>query len=856
MRKHVSNSGPHSEHITEGAGKEAIMTTTARPQPNILFRTIIALVLLISALTPVLSISRVESRQPTGAAVLELPALIFTPLDLADAGFAGYRLTPGQLGGTSELASIAGEWTDQTTNDDIQTTLEGFGLARSYKHGFRVTQDPADSGSEVARDLIVSVHDFGTASGAAQGLALLDQLSASFSGVQRKEGNGPITATAVIVQTPPSDSTDPVAQMTLAIQVDRLLGLIEVIDYRNQEPTTAELETLAGLLSSRITAGLAGDTPGLGTMALRLKDVEFESLYEVRLDEYQRRDGKDFAYILEDDQVGARRSLAAGEAIDAYAFNQFVQDTDAIDASLPFQFGWVSRMYGFADEQAASAWLAGRPDQIQAISDEPVQEVQPIAGAPTVGDESLSVTYVEGGDFPSKIYRTFLRVGNRTADIYLTSGTSDPFPETTIQRFASVQAQCLTAGCPDPILITDVLRGVVPAATPQAQSATPTAQTFTDLAARTLTPADLAALQMPDYGVGLAYTTYPDAWFQSVADYRGVPEDQVHAAVDAAGFVRRYDNYLDHPAEVTNPNGGIGQTVVSYIVEFSSAAGAASVFDFLEDESANPDAADLPLASPIGDRAEATHLSGQDASTGKPYDQIDLTFQLGPYHAGVAVIDWQGQPVSQPQVELLAHRLLERLSSGDQTDPDLSNVVLRIGGEIASTTSDHYLLLGSRAIAQYGESASALSEREQSAAGASQTDSYQVQQQLALGTAGTEDDLGVTVDVTRFADDAAAHAWMAALPQLVSTNTGFTNAQFVQFTAIGDETVGYSVTSADGSLAYRSVALRVGRDVAVIDITGTSFASPLMIAALADAQAQCLLSADCPMPYQLPSGFQ
>ena len=304
------------------------------------------------------------------------------------------------------------------------------------------------------------------------------------------------------------------------------------------------------------------------------------------------------------------------------------------------------------------------------------------------------MTYVEAGDFPSKIFRTFLRVGNRMADIFLNSDVSDPFPETTIQQFAAFQANCLAAGCADPIAITDVLRGVVPTATPQTQPATPTAQSLTDLAARTLTPSDLAALQMPDYGVGLAYTTYSDSWIQSVVDYPGVPEDQVHAAVDGAGFVRRYDNYLDHPMDPNNPDGGIGQTVVSYIVQFSSAAGAASVFDFLEDESANPNAADQPLASPIGDRAEATHLSGQDSSTGKPYDQIDLTFQLGPYHAGVAVIDWQGHPVSQPQVELLAHRLLERLTATDQTDPNLSNMVLRVGGDITSTTGDHYLLLG------------------------------------------------------------------------------------------------------------------------------------------------------------------
>jgi hypothetical protein len=417
----------------------------------------IALILVVTGLTSTLSVPGSSARQTPDQATLELPALVFTPGDLSDAGMPGYRLTPGQLGGTYELASVAGDWTDQVTNEDLQATLEGFGLAKSYKLGFRVTQDLADIRSDVARDLIVSVHNFGTAAGATEGLTLLDQLSASFTGVQRVDGTGPITTNAILVRTLPSDPADPVAQLSMVIQVDQLLALIDVIDYRNQEPTPEELETLAALLSESITAGLTEGTPGLGNMALRLKDPEFESLYEVRLDEYQRRDGTDAAYILEEDDAAALRTTAAGNATDAYAFNQFVQDIQDIDASQPFQFAWVSRIYKFADDQAASAWLLAQPDQIQAISADPIQNLQVVDGAPPVGDESISVTYVEGGDFPSQIFRTFLRVGNRTADIFLNSSTDDPFPETTIQAFAGIQAQCLLSSCPEPILISDAL---------------------------------------------------------------------------------------------------------------------------------------------------------------------------------------------------------------------------------------------------------------------------------------------------------------------------------------------------------------------------------------------------------------
>jgi len=804
-----------------------------------------------------LGISPAAARQPAGAPALELPALSLTPPQLAAAGMPGYALTGGEMSGPSALAYITGKWTDQISNDRIQESFESFGLRRAYEAGLRSRQDPADIRSDLARDLEVSLHEFGDANGARQALGSMDELSAAFPEVQRVQGTGPVTAGAVLVGIP-IEEPDDARQLWVAWQVDRLIVVVGILDYMQAEPTAEDAEAIAAAFTQGIQAGLTGSTPGLGNMALRLANPEFASPYEIRSDEYWRMGGEDFARGLEEPDVLARRLAASGDALDVYAFNQFIQGSESVEPSLPHQFGWITRLYRFADDQAASAWLAAQVGQIEtsyAGTGVLVRDLQTIADAPVVGDESVSVTYIEQDDFPGTISRTFMRVGNRTADVFLTTFVDDPFPDTTIRSLSALQAQCLTGGCPDLVMITDAVAGTLSVNTPVSGTAVPGASTSFDLALLTLTPADLAALQMPGYGVGFGQMSYPEAFIASTAQNRGLPEDQVRTAVEGSGFVRRYDSQLYLPADPGVPAGPVGRIVASYVLEFADAPGAASVFGFLEDESGNAQAGDIPLSAPIGDQSEATHEASTDPNTGETFDQIDVTFQAGRFQAGVAIIDWQGQTVQLAEVETAARQLLTRVQAPPTGAAGLSGVALRISGDQVQPYMDQYRLSAGVAVPQYGELAQDIQARSSAAASIAQSDEYAVEQFLAGGASVPENGTWYRLWIMRFTDETAATNWVAGVSGRLNADPSFSNVVVLQGPAVGDQSVAYTLTTTDGTSAYRGIVFRVGNQVASIDLSGPTIASPLLLLAIADRQATCLADGICTAPYAVPASL-
>jgi hypothetical protein len=350
--------------------------------------------------------------------------------------------------------------------------------------------------------------------------------------------------------------------------------------------------------------------------------------------------------------------------------------------------------------------------------------------------------------------------------------------------------------------------------------------------------------------------TYPDAFVAATAESRGLPEDQVRTAVEGSGFVRRYDQQLYLPADVSAPAGTVGRMVAFYVLEFSDASGAASIFDFLEDESGNALASDLVLSAPIGDRAEATRESSTDPATGEAFEQIDLTFQWRNFQAGVAVIDWQGQAVQLDDVELLARVLFNRLEAGLETNATgLFGLALRMSGAPVEPYGDQYVLEAGQAIPQYGESTQDVEGRAAAAATINQIDEYTVQQSLAVGTGDPGDDIWYRLSLMQFADETAATSWMAGSTERIGNNTAFTNVVFLDGPTIGDESIAYTLTSTDGSLAYRGISLRVGNQVALIDLSAPGSTNPLLLLALADAQANCLESGACDKPLVLPPGL-
>ena len=373
-----------------------------------------------------------------------------------------------------------------------------------------------------------------------------------------------------------------------------------------------------------------------------------------------------------------------------------------------------------------------------------------------------------------------------------------------------------------------------------------------DVQAMTLTPEDLADEGLDDFGLGFSETTFADQVIASTADARGLDEDEVADVLEDAGLARRYDSYLYLPDE-DDPAAPAVRQVVSYVLEFADEDGAEAAFAFLEDESASESAEDVRGVAEIGDESEATRDQGEDPETGDEYAQIDLTFRTDNVHAGVAIIDWQGDEPDLDEVEALAERLLERIETTiADGGPGLGAQVARLAGDGVVTTADQYVLLDGDAIAGFGEARRDARGRARAAADVDQTDGYRLSQQLYAGE-GLTYAVWYQVDVWRFADEDAAEDWLAGTEDRVESNQGMTNLDFVDDLAnVGDEAVAYTVETEDGGIRYRSVALRVEATVAVIDLSGPETPPADAVEALAGAQADCLDDGGCPEPLAIP----
>ena len=644
-----------------------------------------------------------------------------------------------------------------------------------------------------------------------------------------------------------------------------MVAELQLLDYRGQEPTVEEAESLATRQGQRIEASIQQGTLGLGNKVPRFIDAEFRSFYEIRSDQYQRRDGQDLPRDLEEPDRFAQRVARAGDATDFYEFIQFIQEDDPADPPLPPQFGWSTRIYRFNDDAAASSWMTAQPDQIEAEyegTDEFVQDLEILSDSPTFGDESIAISYIETNGFTSQAFRIFVRVANTVADTRFVAFAEFSPPLAYAEALATVQAQCLANTCPEPMVITEALAGQVviggPAATPAPTEQPPiaTEETALDLSAMTLMPADLDSLGFTGYGSDYGETIFPDTMIASIATNRGMAETEVRQIIEGAGLVRRYEHLLFRPLDAADPTGEAGRLVASYVVEFADEAGATSAWAFMEDESSSSLAVDEPLTTPIGSQSEATRETGFDPETNEPFDQLDLTFQIGNLHAGVAMIDWEGGTVELADLETLAARLLQQIESvHGEVAPGLSTQVVRLEGDNVAAYTDKYTLMDGQAVRAYGASPKNAIVNSFAAALANEVDGYQLQQQLTAGTEDPTDDGWYLVELTQFSSVESASDWVAGSQARIGSNTAFVDQQFIEEPTFGDESLNYSLTSADGTFRYQGVILRVGSTVVSFDVATPAGPSPAAVEAIAQAQADCLEAGGCVNSLAIPPGL-
>ncbi|MGD9714620.1 MAG: hypothetical protein AB7V46_21560, partial [Thermomicrobiales bacterium] len=712
--------------------------------------------------------------------------------------------------------------------------------------------------------------EFAAEEQATQALAFISALTIADPEFVRVEGTGVLGQNAVYGRKTFGEGQELSYQLQVIFQSGPVIAVIDLIDYLGQEPSITEIEALATLQHERIQEGIQSGSLGLGNKVPRMIEPEFGSFYEIRRDEYLRRDGVDIPRNLEDPGVAAVRAQLAGDATDVYALQQFVDNADEINVTLPEQFGIGTRVYRFHDDTTASAWLADRPNQIQAeyqISGVGVQDIQVLAGGPQFGDESVTLSYTELDTFGGPVFRVFLRVANSVADVRFT-----PLGEGSVaiaESYAAFQASCLVETCPSPFLMTDVLlgqplgqgpstetptTGMTPAVgitpTPGVPASPPE---VLDLAAMTLMPRDLEDGGLTGFGSSYGEMIFREELIASTATSRGLPDAEVRAAFEGNGLVRRYEHFLYTPLSASDPAGEAAQLVVSYVVEFTDESGAASAWSFMEDESFSATSVDTPLRTPLGQQSEASRDRGVD-DAGTPFEQLDITFQIGNLHAGVAVVDWTGSPVDQRTAEALAARLLQRIEAVRAGGaPGLSGMVNRLSGVEVLPLADEYFLLDGESIRAYGQSLDDSVAVSDMAASERRVDGYRMQQQLTSGTDATEDDTWYFVSLEAFADTASASQWIAGTLQRIGANPDLSNVQIIDGTGYGDASVLYTASSADGVYQYQGAVLQVGAMVVAIDLVGSDAPSEVMLDSILQQQITCLQEGGCVAPMAVPS---
>src|SRR5215210_3175457 len=203
------------------------------------------------------------------------------------------------------------------------------------------------------------------------------------------------------------------------------------------------------------------------------------------------------------------------------------------------------------------------------------------------------------------------------------------------------------------LLVTGLAPGLALAAPSRISplaSPSPVARTL-DLAAMALTPSDLDDLGLPGFGQQTsAFLTLEEQAEQlASAANLGMDADALGSRLAAAGFQRRYQRQLGLPAHPGARPAQLRTFVAPYIIEYASVDGAAAGIALLESE-AGTGMTDVPGTRVIGDRSEITRFR-RLSDSGKPYQALDLTFQIGNLVAGVTVGEFEDREPNPATVE-------------------------------------------------------------------------------------------------------------------------------------------------------------------------------------------------------------
>lgn len=236
--------------------------------------------------------------------------------------------------------------------------------------------------------------------------------------------------------------------------------------------TMAELEAIGRRQLERIDAVLAGGSPDLPSLLLRLGDDPLAATADYT-EGYRLLEGEVLPYYADsdDDIIADPAALTGADA--AYELEELFSRGEE---PAPGDYYFLNRLYAFPDEGAAAAFLASRPDALASGGFALVSDAAPEARedllpgeATDLGDESLAFSFVRAFDDGTQAsgFEVFVRVGDVVSAVSLEGPPDMPLAQVT--EIAAAQAACLEAGaCPAALPVPKALLAAPAAATPAA----------------------------------------------------------------------------------------------------------------------------------------------------------------------------------------------------------------------------------------------------------------------------------------------------------------------------------------------------------------------------------------------------
>jgi len=377
-----------------------------------------------------------------------------------------------------------------------------------------------------------------------------------------------------------------------------------------------------------------------------------------------------------------------------------------------------------------------------------------------------------------------------------------------------------------------------------------------DLAAMTLTPADLAAVGWDRLGLASGQTLSATDLADRAVWPAGAGEEQdaVYDTLLKAGWQQAYGASF---ATFWDPNRvDPGRQVDVEVVAYTDAAGAAQGFALVPDVFATGSITAVTGARPIGDEARLVRVAARDPQAGTPSQELVLGFRHGRLTARVLLRDWTGAEPTVATVEALATRLLTRIKQVVQTGgPGLSIQALRVAQRENATLAESYVRLDGEDIRSAYQSSVEFAAEVASYEAA--TDVYSSRTEMAANDSSYT--LDFSTDLYLFPNTDQASAWLREAPTRLDQGVDVTAfAIEEEIVEIGDEAIAMTLVrdpDHDGIEVMNTAGVLVRSGAVVADIRLIRLYDPPSLSAvmeLAAGQAACLAGDDCRQALNMP----